>query len=52
VYPVYQAKDLIEAELLLQRLRDRNIPSAIQNGFLEQSTSKTFRPPALAPQLT
>lgn len=34
MFPVYQAKDLIEAELLLQRLRDRNIPSGLQNGFL------------------
>jgi hypothetical protein len=35
VYPVYQAKDLIEAELLLQRLRDRGIPGAIQNALLQ-----------------
>jgi hypothetical protein len=35
MFPVYQAKDLIEAELLLQRLRDRNIPSALQNGLLQ-----------------
>lgn len=34
MFPVYQAKDLIEAELLLQRLRDRTIPCALQNGFL------------------
>lgn len=34
MYPVYRAKDLIEAELLLQRLRDRGIPSALQNGHL------------------
>lgn len=34
VFPVYQAKDLIEAELLLQRLQDRGIPSAVQNAFL------------------
>lgn len=34
MFPVYQAKDLIEAALLLQRLRDRGIPSAIQNEFL------------------
>jgi hypothetical protein len=34
VFPVYQAKDLIEAELLLQRMRDRGIPSALQNGDL------------------
>jgi ribosomal protein L40E len=34
LYPVYQAKDLIEAELLLQRMRDRGIPSALQNGHL------------------
>jgi hypothetical protein len=34
MFPVYQAKDLIEAELLLQRLQDRGIPSAVQNGFL------------------
>jgi putative signal transducing protein len=34
MFPVYRAKDLIEAELLLQRLRDRGIPSAMQNGFL------------------
>lgn len=34
MYPVYQAKDLIEAELLLQRLRDRSIPCALKNGFL------------------
>jgi hypothetical protein len=34
MFPVYQAKDLIEAELLLQRLRDRSIPSALQNDFL------------------
>jgi putative signal transducing protein len=35
VFPVYQAKDLIEAELLLQRLQDRGIPSALQNTFLQ-----------------
>lgn len=35
MFPVYQAKDLIEAELLLQRLRDRSIPCAVQNGFLQ-----------------
>jgi Putative prokaryotic signal transducing protein len=35
MFPVYQAKDLIEAELLLQRLRDRGIPSALRNGFLQ-----------------
>ena len=35
MYPVYQARDLIEAELLLQRLRDRNIPSAVQNDLLQ-----------------
>jgi hypothetical protein len=34
MFPVYGAKDLIEAELLLQRLRDRGIPSALKNGFL------------------
>jgi hypothetical protein len=34
MFPVYRAKDLIEAELLLQRLRDRGIPSAMQNGSL------------------
>ena len=34
MFPVYQAKDLIEAELLLQRLRDRSIPSALQNDLL------------------
>lgn len=34
MFPVYQAKDLIEAELLLQRLRDRSIPSALKNDFL------------------
>ena len=31
---MYQAKDLIEAELLLQRMRDRGIPSALQNADL------------------
>jgi hypothetical protein len=35
MFEVYQAKDLIEAELLLQRLRDRGIPSALRNGFLQ-----------------
>jgi hypothetical protein len=35
MYPVYQARDLIEAELLLQRLRDRHIPSALQNAYLQ-----------------
>lgn len=35
MFPVYQAKDSIEAELLLQRLADRGIPSAVQNGFLQ-----------------
>lgn len=35
MFPVYQAKDLIDAELLLQRLRDRGIPSALQNGLLQ-----------------
>ena len=35
MFPVYYAKDLIEAELLLQRMRDRGIPSAVQNGFLQ-----------------
>ena len=35
MFPVYHAKDLIEAELLLHRLQARNIPSAIQNGFLQ-----------------
>lgn len=35
VFPVYQARDLIDAELLLQRLRDRNIPAAIKNAFLQ-----------------
>lgn len=35
MFPVYQARDLIEAELLLQRLRDRNIPSAVRNTFLQ-----------------
>jgi hypothetical protein len=35
MFPVYQAKDLIEAELLLHRLRDRGIPSGVQNGFLQ-----------------
>lgn len=34
MFPVYQAKDLIEAELLLQRLRDRSIPCALKNGML------------------
>lgn len=34
MFPVYTAKDLIEAELLLQRLRDRGIPSALQNAYL------------------
>jgi putative signal transducing protein len=34
VFPVYQARDLIEAELLLQRMRDRGIPSALQNADL------------------
>ena len=34
MFPVYQAKDLIEAELLLQRMRDRGIPSALQNADL------------------
>jgi putative signal transducing protein len=34
VFPVYHAKDLIEAELLLQRMQDRGIPAAVQNGFL------------------
>ena len=34
MFPVYQAKDLIEAELLLQRLRDRSIPGALKNDFL------------------
>jgi hypothetical protein len=35
VFPVYVAKDLIEAELLLQRLGDRGIPSAVQNSLLQ-----------------
>ena len=35
MYPVYVAKDLIEAELLVQRLNDRGIPNAVQNGFLQ-----------------
>ena len=35
MFPVYQAKDLIEAELLLQRLRDRGIPSGLQNDLLQ-----------------
>jgi len=35
MFPVYHARDLIEAQLLLQRLRDRNIPSALQNEFLQ-----------------
>jgi Putative prokaryotic signal transducing protein len=35
MFPVYQAKDLIEAELLLQRLADRGIPSALRNAFLQ-----------------
>lgn len=35
MYPVYQANDLIDAELLLQRMRDRGIPCAVQNGFLQ-----------------
>ncbi|MEO8184709.1 MAG: DUF2007 domain-containing protein [Deltaproteobacteria bacterium] len=35
MFPVYQAKDLIEAELLLQRLRDRGIPSGLHNEFLQ-----------------
>jgi len=34
MFPVYRAKDLIDAELLLQRLRDRGIPSGLQNGYL------------------
>lgn len=34
MFPVHHARDLIEAELLLQRLRDRGIPSVLQNGFL------------------
>jgi hypothetical protein len=34
MFPVYHAKDLIEAELLLQRMRDRGIPSGLQNGYL------------------
>lgn len=34
MFPVYKAKDLIEAELLLQRMRDRGIPSALQNADL------------------
>jgi hypothetical protein len=34
MFPIYQAKDLIEAALLLQRLGDRRIPSALQNEFL------------------
>jgi hypothetical protein len=34
MFPIYQAKDLIEAELLLQRLRDRGIPSGLKNEFL------------------
>lgn len=34
MFPVYQAKDLIEAELLLQRMRDRGIPSALKNADL------------------
>jgi len=35
MFPVYRAKDLIEAELLLHRLQARGIPSAVQNGFLQ-----------------
>jgi hypothetical protein len=35
VFPVYQAKDLIDAELLLQRLRDRGIPSGLENGLVQ-----------------
>lgn len=34
MFPVYRAKDLIEAELLLQRMRDRGIPCALQNAHL------------------
>ena len=35
MFPVYQARDLIEAELLLQRLGDRGIPGAVTNTFLQ-----------------
>jgi|SRR6185295_7883873 len=35
MFPIYQARDLIEAELLLQRLRDRGIPCALQNDLLQ-----------------
>jgi hypothetical protein len=35
MFPVYHAKDLIDAELLLQRLADRGIPSALRNGLLQ-----------------
>jgi hypothetical protein len=34
MFPVYRAKDLIEAELLLQRMRDRGIPCGLQNAHL------------------
>lgn len=34
MFPVYRAKDLIDAELLLQRMRDRGIPCALQNAHL------------------
>jgi len=35
MYRVYQAADLTEAELLLQRLSDRGIPARVRNRFLQ-----------------
>jgi Putative prokaryotic signal transducing protein len=35
MFPVYQARDLIDAELMLQRLADRGIPSTLRNALLQ-----------------
>jgi len=35
MFPVYRAQKLIVAELLLQRMRDRGIPSGLHNEFVQ-----------------
>ena len=46
---MYQARDLIEAELLLQRLRDRGIPCAVKNVFLQGALGEL--PLSIRPQV-
>ena len=46
---MYQARDLIEAELLLQRLRDRGITCAVKNVFLQGALGEL--PLSIRPQV-